>query len=108
MYCAVLLFKFSRITLRIINYNILQGEYTILFTAIYPCESTMDHIFGWNLYFSKKSQNITEIKGNLTFLEAFDDSTKVSNIYLFVSKIYLSKLFSASIFRKLHYFNSCV
>ncbi|XP_060875947.1 uncharacterized protein LOC132949198 [Metopolophium dirhodum] len=57
--------------------NLPLGEYKILFTAIYPCESTRDHILGWNLYFSKKSQNTTEIKGNLTFLEAFDDSTKL-------------------------------
>jgi len=84
MYCAVILFKRWRITSRIIHYTLLQGEYKILFTAIYPCESTRDHILGWNLYFSKKSWNTTEIKGNLTFLEAFDDSTKVSNIYLFI------------------------
>ncbi|KAF0753195.1 Uncharacterized protein FWK35_00028971 [Aphis craccivora] len=66
-----------------------NGEYRVLFVAIYPCESTKDHTFAWNLYFNKKSLNITEIKGNLTFKEAFDDSAKVSRyyIYFFMSHI---------------------
>ncbi|XP_060849847.1 uncharacterized protein LOC132928916 [Rhopalosiphum padi] len=57
--------------------NLPLGEYRIIFLAIYPCESTKDQILGWNLYFSKKSQNTTEMKGNLTFKESFDDSSKL-------------------------------
>ncbi|XP_027841005.1 uncharacterized protein LOC114122523 [Aphis gossypii] len=52
--------------------NLPLGEYRIVFEKIYSCEST--NVFQYNLYFSKKTFNITEMKGNITFLLPFDDT----------------------------------
>jgi len=45
---------------------------------IYPCESTRNHSIKINFYFSKKTSNITELKGNFTYLIPFDDTPIVS------------------------------
>lgn len=40
-----------------------------------------------NIYFSKKTLNTTEMKGNLTFLIPFDDTLTVS-IYILIYTTY--------------------
>ncbi|XP_060852637.1 uncharacterized protein LOC132930665 [Rhopalosiphum padi] len=54
--------------------NLPLGEYRIIVTAMYQCGETKDLPFKVNLYLSKKSSNITEIRGNLTLEIPFDDS----------------------------------
>ncbi|KAE9528749.1 hypothetical protein AGLY_012324 [Aphis glycines] len=54
------------------DYNAPKGEYRTVFEKIYSCEST--NVFQYNLYFSKKTFNITEMKGNITFLLPLDDT----------------------------------
>lgn len=58
----------------------LQGEYKILASAVNQCEDQPKNLpLKANLYLSKKSSNITEIKGNLSLEILFDDSLTVSN-----------------------------
>jgi len=45
---------------------------------MYPCESTKNHLIKYHLYFSKRTLNITEIKGNITYLIPYDDTLTVS------------------------------
>ncbi|XP_050063672.1 uncharacterized protein LOC126552782 [Aphis gossypii] len=52
--------------------NLPLGEYRTVFERVYPCKST--NTFQANLYFSKKTSNITEMKGNFTVLKPLDDS----------------------------------
>ncbi|KAE9528748.1 hypothetical protein AGLY_012323 [Aphis glycines] len=54
------------------NHKKFCGEYRTVFEKIYSCEST--NVFQYNLYFSKKTFNITEMKGNITFLLPLDDT----------------------------------
>ncbi|XP_060847478.1 uncharacterized protein LOC132927037 [Rhopalosiphum padi] len=54
--------------------NLSLGEYRTVFDRVYACESTKNHLFQYNVYFSKKSSNITELRGNITFLIPFDDN----------------------------------
>lgn len=60
----------------------IQGEYLIRFKGIVSCQQpnlTLHH----NLYLSKKSTTVTEIKGNLTIeKQAFDDTLSVSMIMI--------------------------
>lgn len=43
-----------------------------------PCEVS-NHLLQMNLYLSKKSMNVTEIRGNLTYMIPLDDTIDVSN-----------------------------
>ncbi|XP_027841007.2 uncharacterized protein LOC114122524 [Aphis gossypii] len=52
--------------------NLPMGEYRTVLEKTYTCEST--NLFQFNLYFSKKTFNTTEMKGNVTFLLPFDDT----------------------------------
>ncbi|XP_022181107.1 uncharacterized protein LOC111041202 [Myzus persicae] len=54
--------------------NLPLGEYRFVFHTMHPCETTQDLKLKMNLYLSKKTRNITEVKGNLTFLTPLDDS----------------------------------
>lgn len=64
----------------------LQGEYRQVFDKVYPCESTRNHSMKFNLYFSKKTLSITEMKGNVTTLIPFDDPLIV-NIYIILNNL---------------------
>jgi len=61
------------------NYLLFQGEYRTVFEKIYLCQSL--NSIQTNLYYRKRTSNITEMKGNLTFLVPFDDSHIVSKYY---------------------------
>ncbi|XP_028044455.1 uncharacterized protein LOC113557827 [Rhopalosiphum maidis] len=55
--------------------NLPLGEYRTVIEKIYPCESLNSlQTIKTNLYFNKRTSNITEMKGNFTFLVPFDDS----------------------------------
>ncbi|KAF0737123.1 Uncharacterized protein FWK35_00033456 [Aphis craccivora] len=54
--------------------NLPLGEYRTVFDKIYHCESTKNHSIKLNLYFNKKTPNITEMKGNATYLIPLDDT----------------------------------
>lgn len=56
----------------------LQGEYRLVFETLSPCEPTKNHQIQFNIYFSKKSSNSNEIKGNITGTTYFDDNSTVS------------------------------
>ncbi|XP_060849838.1 LOW QUALITY PROTEIN: uncharacterized protein LOC132928907 [Rhopalosiphum padi] len=58
-----------------IRISIRLEEYRMILTAIYQCEETKDLPIKFNVHLSKKSSNITEIRGNLTYTMPFDDST---------------------------------
>jgi len=49
-------------------------------TAINRCENSKNLPISINLYLSKKSLSVTEIKGNLTFDKPFTDSLIVSDV----------------------------
>jgi len=70
----MLLMKFS---IKILP--LLQGEYRTIFERVYTCKSK--NTFQANLYFSKRTSNITEMKGNFTLLKRLDDDYTVSIIY---------------------------
>jgi len=57
---------------------LLQGKYRMVMDKIYRCGSRSNHTIQFNIYSSKKTSNITEMKGNLTFLTPFDDNLTVS------------------------------
>ncbi|XP_050536516.1 uncharacterized protein LOC126902884 [Daktulosphaira vitifoliae] len=44
------------------------------FKTYSPCQSTENHLLKFNVYLSRKSANITEIRGNDTFLIPLDNS----------------------------------
>lgn len=57
----------------------------MIITAVFRCaEESKDLPLKFNVYLSKKSSNITEVRGNLTFEILFDDSliVRVFNIKL--------------------------
>ncbi|XP_022164497.1 uncharacterized protein LOC111029688 [Myzus persicae] len=54
--------------------NLPLGEYRSVIDRTYPCESTKNQSFQYNVYLSKKSANVTELKGNVTFWMPLDDS----------------------------------
>ncbi|XP_060881995.1 uncharacterized protein LOC132953638 [Metopolophium dirhodum] len=47
-------------------------EYRIVYERVYPCTSI--NLMQFNLYFSKKTSSITELKGNFTFKIPMDDN----------------------------------
>ncbi|KAL5232687.1 hypothetical protein ACI65C_000097 [Semiaphis heraclei] len=51
------------------------GEYRIKFLGILRCSS--NNKIQFNYYLSKTSTNTTEFKGNITYLEPFDDSLSI-------------------------------
>ncbi|XP_026814210.1 uncharacterized protein LOC113554528 [Rhopalosiphum maidis] len=53
-------------------HNLPLGEYRTVFEKLYPCQSLTLNQF--HLYYNKKAYNVTELKGNFTFLNPFDDS----------------------------------
>ncbi|XP_022164496.1 uncharacterized protein LOC111029687 [Myzus persicae] len=54
--------------------NLSLGEYRTVFNRVHPCELTKNQTFQFNGYFSKKSANVTELKGNITLWKSLDDS----------------------------------
>jgi len=73
----------------------LQGEYWQVFDKVYLCESTKNHPMKFNLYFSKKTLSITEMKGNVTTFIPFDDTRffnpdKINNVYIIMLKMFPS------------------
>jgi len=52
-----------------------------MFDKVYQCGSTKNYSLQFNVYHSKKSSSITELKGNITYLIPFDDTLIVS-IYI--------------------------
>jgi len=53
----------------------LQGEYRIKFLGILRCSSIQSNEkIQFDYYLNTTSTNTTEFKGNLTYLEPFDDS----------------------------------
>lgn len=55
-----------------------QGKYLVVFDTVFPCELKQHQKIQYNLYLSKKSSNLTEVRGNITVLTPLDDSTIVS------------------------------
>ncbi|KAF0757892.1 Uncharacterized protein FWK35_00026536, partial [Aphis craccivora] len=50
-------------------------KYKVIITAIYQCSEEPNNLpLKFNTYSSKKSFNITEVRGNFTFEIPFDDS----------------------------------
>ncbi|KAE9528751.1 hypothetical protein AGLY_012326 [Aphis glycines] len=54
--------------------KLITGEYRVIFDRVYPCEPTKNHSIKCNLYFSKKTSSITELKGNITSMIPLDDT----------------------------------
>lgn len=54
----------------------------MIFDTLYPCESTINHEYAFNVYLSKKSKNITEAVGNMTFKIPLDNTRSVSILYI--------------------------
>ncbi|XP_060848098.1 uncharacterized protein LOC132927563 [Rhopalosiphum padi] len=52
--------------------NLPLGEYCLVVEKIYPCESK--RLIQYNVYLSKKTLNVSELKGNITYLVPFDDT----------------------------------
>lgn len=61
---------------------LLQGEYRMIFDKTYACDPRKNNTIQFNIYFSKKTPSITELKGNVSSLIDFDDTLIVSNKYL--------------------------
>ncbi|XP_029347766.1 uncharacterized protein LOC115034595, partial [Acyrthosiphon pisum] len=57
--------------------NLPVGEYLIVYDKLYPCEKTKNYPLQFNWYLSKKTSNVTEVKGNTTFLIPFDDTLTI-------------------------------
>ncbi|XP_027851047.2 uncharacterized protein LOC114130300 [Aphis gossypii] len=55
--------------------NLPLGEYRTVYERIYYCQST--NTFQSNLYFNKRTSNITEMKGNFSFSKPLDDSYSI-------------------------------
>uniref|UniRef100_A0A2S2QTX6 MD-2-related lipid-recognition domain-containing protein n=1 Tax=Sipha flava TaxID=143950 RepID=A0A2S2QTX6_9HEMI len=53
--------------------NLPAGEYRIVYDAVYNCKYSKNNLVEVNLYFSKKSNNMTEVKGNFTLHIPVDD-----------------------------------
>ncbi|XP_050056145.1 uncharacterized protein LOC126548858 [Aphis gossypii] len=103
--------------------NLPFGEYRVVTEKIYPCESTRNHSIKFNLYFSKKTSNITELKGNVTTLIPFDDTLIcdinlsswgstggwIPNTYIIITKkpcSTLKNLIGNAWLKSLNYFNA--
>ncbi|XP_015372404.1 PREDICTED: uncharacterized protein LOC107167743 [Diuraphis noxia] len=54
--------------------NLPVGEYRVVFEKLYPCEPTKNYSIQLNIYFSKKTSSLTEMKGNITSLIDLDDT----------------------------------
>jgi len=64
------------------NRTSLQGEYKLLYDKLYHCESTKNNPIQLNWFISKKTFNITELKGNPTSMIPFDDKYSYSKYIL--------------------------
>ncbi|CAH1731477.1 unnamed protein product [Aphis gossypii] len=53
-------------------HNLPLGEYRIVHKKVYFCEST--NVYKFNVYYSKKTLSVTELKGNFTNTVPFDDT----------------------------------
>ncbi|XP_060847984.1 uncharacterized protein LOC132927461 [Rhopalosiphum padi] len=53
-------------------HNLPLGEYRTVFEKVYACQST--NLVQFNVYFNKRTSNITEIKGNFSLSMPLDDS----------------------------------
>ncbi|KAL4084174.1 hypothetical protein QTP88_028007 [Uroleucon formosanum] len=62
--------------------NLPMGEYRIVVDKVYRCESRKNHSIKFNLYSSKKTLRITELKGNVTLLTPLDDTLIVDVHFL--------------------------
>lgn len=64
-------------TKKLINIiKLFQGEYRMIFKSMRNCKPVNDKI-QFNYYLNKKSDNSTELKGNITALTPIDDSLSV-------------------------------
>ncbi|XP_022164558.1 uncharacterized protein LOC111029728 [Myzus persicae] len=54
--------------------NLPLGEYRLVIDKVYPCASMKNHPINYNLYLSKKTSSIKELKGNITYLIPLDDT----------------------------------
>ncbi|XP_029346047.1 uncharacterized protein LOC115034197 [Acyrthosiphon pisum] len=57
--------------------NLPLGEYRLVIDKVYQCETTKNHPIKFNVYLSKKTSSITELKGNATFLIPLDDTLTI-------------------------------
>ncbi|XP_029346445.1 uncharacterized protein LOC100568985 [Acyrthosiphon pisum] len=62
-----------RVVTRFKNVENKEGEYRLVIDKVYPCGSRTNHTIRLNIFSSKKTLNITEIKGNITLLKPYDD-----------------------------------
>ncbi|XP_050528733.1 uncharacterized protein LOC126898574 isoform X1 [Daktulosphaira vitifoliae] len=54
--------------------NSIMGEFKMKYNSIYSCGSSEKNLLQWNVFFSKRTPTITDLKGNLTYLVPFDNS----------------------------------
>ncbi|XP_050528737.1 uncharacterized protein LOC126898574 isoform X3 [Daktulosphaira vitifoliae] len=54
--------------------NLPAGEFKVKYNSIYSCGSSEKNLLQWNVFFSKRTPIITDLKGNLTYLVPFDNS----------------------------------
>ncbi|XP_022164520.1 uncharacterized protein LOC111029702 [Myzus persicae] len=54
--------------------NLPVGEYRMIFDKTYACDPRKNNTIQFNIYFSKKTPSITELKGNVSSLIDFDDT----------------------------------
>ncbi|KAL5242238.1 hypothetical protein ACI65C_009648 [Semiaphis heraclei] len=55
--------------------NLPVREYRLVLEKLYPCELKNNNSFQLNISLNKKTSNLTEIKGNISFLIDLDDDT---------------------------------
>eukprot|EP00102_Acyrthosiphon_pisum_P007741 XP_003243254.1 PREDICTED: uncharacterized protein LOC100569067 [Acyrthosiphon pisum] len=53
--------------------NLPFGEYRLIIDKLYQCGSSTNHTIKLNIFSSKKTFNITEMKGNITLLKPYND-----------------------------------
>ncbi|XP_050528744.1 uncharacterized protein LOC126898576 isoform X2 [Daktulosphaira vitifoliae] len=58
-----------------------QGEFRVIFKGFCFCKLTNHDPIDYNLYLSKKSSKVTEIKGNITFSVPFDKSINMETVF---------------------------
>ncbi|XP_050528736.1 uncharacterized protein LOC126898574 isoform X2 [Daktulosphaira vitifoliae] len=54
--------------------NLPAGEFKLKYHYITSCDSPEKNLIQYNLFFSKRSPTITDLKGNLTFFVPFDNT----------------------------------
>ncbi|XP_016656282.1 uncharacterized protein LOC107882449 [Acyrthosiphon pisum] len=72
----ILFFSFSQ-SKNLFMPNLPMGEYRLVIDKVYQCESRTNYTIKFNIYTSKKTSSITELKGNITLLIPYDDSLTI-------------------------------